>query len=342
MAKFAARRDTAMTQPETGPLAFRTMDLRLLNVLHSPGAPAASTAGFEIHTCQRHVAVLYGFEALGAARAQFPADGALEQFEAAAAYAFLLRFCCGLESKLVAETEIFGQIKQAWGNFSSRESRLAQQLSPWMQHLFRDAKEIRAQYLGNLGSASYGSQVRRLLGEDAAAGPTLLIGAGQLAQAIAPWLTGSELWLSNRTAARARELARELGKRSPERPVRVCEDGTEAELAAWRGARQIVICVPPDAESDRLRIAAWRERTGGGGRIIHLGAGAEGSAPWKDLPEFVSLGALFDMLQAHSEVRRRQIERARAACREKALLRGLSANASHPHSWEDLAAFNFA
>jgi len=45
------------------------------------------------------------------------------------------------------------------------------------------------------------------------------------------------------------------------------------------------------------------------------------------------------MLQAHSEVRRRQLERSRAACLEKALLRGLGANSSHPHSWEDLAAF---
>ena len=331
-----------MTQPDPGSLALGTMDLRLLNILHSRVAPAAATPGFEIRTCQRSVVILNGFEALAAARAQFPDDGALEQFEGAAAYAFLLRICCGLESKLVAETEIFGQIKQAWRDFSSGGSRLAQQLSPWMQHLFCDAKEIRAHYLGSLGSASYGSQVRRLLGEDAAAGPTLLIGAGQLAQAVAPWLTGSELWLSNRTAARARELARELGKRSPERPVRVLEDGVEGELAGWRGARQIVICVPPEAESDRLRIAAWRERTGSGGRIIHLGAGAEATAPWKDLPEFVSLGALFDMLQAHSDVRRRQIERARAACREKALLRGLGANASHPHSWEDLAAFNVA
>jgi Glutamyl-tRNAGlu reductase, N-terminal domain len=318
------------------------MDLRLLNVLHSPVAPAASTHGFEIHTCQRSVSVLYGFEALSAARAQFQADDLPEHFEGAAAYAFLLRMCCGLESKLVAETEIFGQIKQAWRDFSAGGSRLVQQLSPWMQHLFCDAKEIRAQYLGSLGSASYGSQVRRVLGDDAAAGPTLLIGAGQLAQAIAPWLTGSELWLSNRTADRACELARELGKRSPDRPVRVIEDGIEGELAAWRGAHQIVICVPPDADSDLLRIAAWRERTGCGGRIIHLGAGAEAAAPWKQLPEFISLGALFDMLQAHSDVRRRQLERARAACREKALLRGLGANASHPHSWEDLAAFNVA
>lgn len=337
-----------MTQPEAVTLAFRTMDLRLLNVLHWRGASTPTTARaiaadiFQIDTCQRTVSVLCGFEALESARARFPADGGLEQFEGAAAYAFLLRICCGLESKLLAETEIFGQVKQAWRVFCAGGSRLTQQLSPWMQHLFCDAKEIRAQYLGSLGSVSYGSQVRRLLGDDAATGPTLLIGAGQLAQAVAPWLTGSELWLANRTAARALELARELTKRSPDRPVRVFEDGIEAELAAWRGAHTVVICVPPDEKWDPLRIAAWRERTGDGGRIVHLGAGAEGAAPWKELPELVSLGSLFDMLQAHSDVRRRQIERASAACREKALLRGLGANASHPHSWEDLAAFSVA
>ncbi|HEY6451191.1 MAG TPA: hypothetical protein VIX87_01185 [Steroidobacteraceae bacterium] len=334
-----------MTQTPSAALAFPAMELRALNVLHWRAAHVAGTPDapggedlFLIDTCQRRVAILADGQ-VEAARAQFPADGALEQFEGSAAYAFLLRFCCGLESKLVAETEIFGQIKQSWREFSGRGSALARQLSPCIQHLFQDAKEIRAQYLGSLGSVSYGSQVRRLLGEQAGSGPTLLVGAGQLAQAVAPWLTGSELWLWNRTPERARELAVELRKRNPELPMRVLEGGAEAELAAWRMARQIVICVPPDPQADRNRIAAWRERTAGGGRVIHLGAGAAEAAAWHALPEFVSLGALFEMLQAQSEVRRRQLERARRACLEKALLRSLGAS-THPHSWEDLAAFN--
>jgi Glutamyl-tRNAGlu reductase, N-terminal domain len=339
-----------MTHARFGAVVFDSMELRGLNVLQWRGAQLATPVPsadsgldlFRIDTCQRRVAVMFGADKLDAARRQFPADGALEHFEGAAAYAYLLRFCCGLESKLVAETEIFGQIKQAWREFSGRGSPLATELSSWIQQLFQDAKEIRAQYLGNLGSVSYGSQVRRLLGDEVACGPTLLVGAGQLAQAVAPWLTGSELWLWNRSSIRARELALELAKRCPERPVRVIEDGAEAELAAWRAARQVVICVPPDAAADQARVAAWRTRDGIGGRIIHLGAGAEAVGPWKDLPEFVSLGALFDMLHAHSEVRRRQFERSRAVCLEKGLLRALGANSSHPHSWEDLATFNAA
>jgi len=329
------------------------VELRELSVLHWRGTRTASPAAtqsiyqvnseqdlFLIDTCQRRVAIASGRDALAIAQLGFPADGALEKVEGADAYSFLLRFACGLESKLVAETEIFGQIKQAWREFSDRGSPLARQLSPWIQLLFQDAKAVRAQCLAKLGSASYGSLVRRLLGDDAKAGPILLIGAGQLAQSVAPWLTGSELVLWNRTSERALELARELAKRDPARPVRVIESVADAELAAWRSARNVILCVPADAQLDAKRVAAWEQRSDRGGRVVHLGLGADGAAPWNSLPELVSLGALFEMLQAQSELRRRQIERARRACLEKALLRSLGANSSHPHSWEDLAAFH--
>lgn len=336
------------------------MDLRDLNVLHWRGAHVAATTAPEpasgqdlwlIDTCQRRVAVLTDTGARSAARREFPAGGAIESFEGAEAYAFLLRFACGLESKLIAETEIFGQIKLAWRSFSERGSPLARQLSAWVQLLFQDVKSIRAQYLGNLGSASYGSQVRRLLGDEAIpeagaasqasaeAGATLLIGAGQLAQSVAPWLSGSELWLCNRTTERAAELARELSKRMTERAVRVIEGGFQAELDAWKRARHVVVCIPSDAQQDIARVAARREGAHPGGRVIHLGLGAAPTPPWSDLPGVVSLGSLFEMLRTHSQLRARQLQRARHACLEKAVLRSLGATASHPHSWEDLAAF---
>jgi glutamyl-tRNA reductase len=321
-------------------------DLKVLNWRGArvPGVAAAEASSgldyFPIDTCQRRVAVCNGAEMLSLVRREFPDDGALETFEGAEAYGFLLRFAAGLESKLVAETEIFGQIKTAWREFCERGTPLGCHLSSWIQLLFQDAKEIRSQYLSKLGSASYGSQTRRLLGDEASGGPTLLVGAGQLAQSVAPWLPGSELWLWNRTRERAVELARELAKRDPARPVRVIDTGLEAELAAWRCARNVIVCVPSDAPKDAARVAAWQQRIDRAGRVIHLGLGADGAAPWHGLPELVSLGALFDMLQTQSEQRRRQFERARRACQEKALLRTLGANSSHPHSWEDLAAFD--
>jgi hypothetical protein len=120
----------------------------------------------------------------------------------------------------------------------------------------------------------------------------------------------------------------------------VIDGGADAELAAWRYARNVIVCVPGDPAKDAARVAAWHERVDRAGRVIHLGLPADGAAPWNALPELVSLGALFEMLQAQSEQRRRQFERARRACQEKALLRSLGATSSHPHSWEDLAAFD--
>ena len=328
------------------------MELRELYVVHWRGAHVASPAVpesrsgtdvFLIDTCQRRVAILRGREDLLRAQAEFPSDGMLESFDGAEAYAFLLRFACGLESKLVAESEIFGQVKVAWRQFSERGTPLARQLSPWMQLLFQDAKAIRAQFLASLGSASYGSQVRRLLRgpEDGAGGPTLLIGAGQLAQSVAPWLTSGELWLWNRTPDRAVELARELAKRSSQ-AVRLIEGDEQAELEAWRAAHNVVVCIPSDPARDSARVAAWRQRSAGAapGRVVHLGLGADTVAPWGGVTELVSLGNLFDMLRSQSEQRTRQLQRARRACQEKGVLRALGSGSSQSHSWEDLAAFH--
>jgi hypothetical protein len=73
--------------------------------------------------------------------------------------------------------------------------------------------------------------------------------------------------------------------------------------------------------------------------VIHLGLRAESVEPWNGMTGLVSLGAMFDMLQSQTELRRRQLERARRGCLEKALLRSLGGHSSHTHSWEDLAAF---
>lgn len=280
------------------------------------------------------------------ARPAVAAEGAFEAFCGADAYAFMLRFACGLESKLAAETEIFGQIKSAWGQFESHDSPLVHELSPWIQLLFQDVKAIRSHYLANLGSTTYGSQVRRLLddehpvaGTPSSSGPTLLIGAGQLAQSVAPYLKGSELWLANRTGERANALARKLLSRCA-RPVRVLESA-EAELRAWSLASNVVLCVPPDAERDSARLDAWRAGADRrpSGRIIHLGLGAEIPEPWSGLQGLVALDGLFDMLRAHSDLRTHQLQRARRACTEKAMLRTLDCGGSHSQSWEDLAVF---
>ena len=324
------------------------MRLAELHVFHFDGASAALSAAdlaaastqsqaWVIATCQRSVVVVAGRAAREALLQRLPVTASARAFEAAEAYAFLLRFACGLESKLLGETEIFGQIKESWRAFSAAPSLQSRQLAGSVQSLFQDTKEVRANQLSALGSASYGSQVRRLLGT-VSAGPTLLVGAGQLAQSVAPWIETNELLLWNRTSDRAHELAALVQERHAQRACRVLGNTLEAELTGWSQAGDVVICVPADATRDAARIAAWRARRGHGGRIVHLGLGASESQ-WAGVPGLTSLTALFDMLRAQSDLRRVQVVRARRACAEKAVLRSLGSNATQPHGWEDLAAF---
>jgi glutamyl-tRNA reductase len=282
-------------------------------------AAAAKAGGAMVmHTCQRTVAISTSAEVARLMAAAMPGAAQLEAYDGAAAYGFLLRMACGLESKLAGETEIFGQVKETWAAFSGRDVPLARELGSTVQRLFRDVKQVRSQHLSGIGSASYGSMVRRLLdhGEPGgAARPVLLVGAGQIAHAVAPWIKGSELWLWNRSADKAQALAVELQRRAPERCIKVLAASAEAELAAWHTAHDIVVCIPAGDERDAARAQAWTSGVENRGRLIHLGV--DGSQPlgvWSGANRLLHLADVYQALRDSNEQRKAQIERARATC----------------------------
>ena len=323
--------------PEAG-ATLSAVTVRQLHVLHAaealqslpPAFDAAAAAGeaLVLHTCQRVLVLACRAETLGALARHLPPGTLLELRDGAAAYELLLRLACGLESRLAGETEVFGQFKQCWQQFSQGRSDLAGHVSALMQTLFRDVKDIRSRYLTGTGSASYGSLVRRVLApvqpgtETPAAAPVLVVGAGQLAQSVAPWLKGSEIWIWNRNTGRAESLADELRRRDDQRVVRVLPPTCEAELAAWRSVRDVVVCVPPDAERDVARVKAWSHPRDERGRLVHLGfsdmPADAGHAVWQSADP-LHLGHLYEMLRASNEQRAAQLEQARRACADKAL-----------------------
>jgi glutamyl-tRNA reductase len=325
------------------------MKLAELQVLHFEGASAAlspaelaSAAGFQqawvVATCQRVVVAMIGRDARAQLIERLPAAARAQAFFGAEAHAFLLRFACGLESRLPGETEVFGQVKESWRAFSATPSLLSRQFDAWVQRLFKDTKEIRAAELSGLGSTSYGSQVRRLLG-GTAQGPTLLVGAGALAQTVAPWLDSRELLIWNRTRERALELGQRLQRRNADRACRVLDGSEAAELAAWSTAGNVVLCIPADEARDAGRIAAWQSNPRQGGRIVHLGLSQPHAAHWAGVPGLTDLTTLFDMLRSQSDQRSAQLARARRACADKAALRSPNSVSTESRSWEDLAAF---
>ncbi|OFZ18664.1 MAG: hypothetical protein A2X94_14240 [Bdellovibrionales bacterium GWB1_55_8] len=254
------------------------------------------------------------------------------------AYLFLLRVATGLESRVVGETDIFGQLKEAWQKSTSCSRELRDQLSPWIQRLFEDTKEIRSSFLRNLGGASYGSLVRKIIQDSplTAKGPILLIGAGQIARSVVPFLQDQELWLWNRSEQNLRQLEEQIRQKTPGAQVRRLLN--EDKDRAWREAAHVVLCVPVDEARDNERIENWKLNRRPGA-VIHLGGYRAECGVWAERPEFHALDQLFDLQKSQDRIRCVQVERANRACGERAKLRSMGTSITLPHGWEDLAAF---
>jgi hypothetical protein len=286
---------------------------------------------FYLNSCQRMLWIDFGNEMME--------ESGFETFFGVDAYGFLLKVATGLESQVAGETDIFGQIKDAWKKFKNPDALLSQ----IMQKLFEDTKEIRTHYMQNLGGSSYGSLVRKLLREKGSSnsigeGATLLIGAGQLAESVAPYLIDQKLYISNRTASKAFDLASSILKQNPNAQVHSVSS-FEEEMEIIGNVSRVIVAIPveiPPTGFDSKRIAFLKNRPEI--QVVHLGTRTGESKEWGSLERFDSLDAIFEIEKSQSHIRRVQIERARAACHERSKLREMGA-AFLAHGWEDLAVF---
>lgn len=321
-------------------------DLIVLNRPIAAGSPESASGPLQsacgISTCLREVRVAALPPQLQTTAAECAAVG-FERYIGADAYRFMLRLACGLESEIAGETEILGQIKDAWRAHEAADAQAASVLRPWMQRLLQDTKEIRSEFVTGLGGATYGSLVRRLLGAETT-GPTLLLGAGQLAEAVLPYLDSGDVWIWNRHAERARELVARQRTPSAQQRIRVFDATEEAELAAWRAAHNVVICIPPDPDRDAMRARTWKHHMTDRGRVLHLGLESAAGTAWEGIASLSTLRDLFALRETQANQRETQLARAQRACADKAQLARLDdADGSRPgtanHGWEDLAVF---
>ena len=127
----------------------------------------------------------------------------------------LFNVTCGLESMILGETQIFGQIKNSYAS-ACEKGCTGSALNRLFHHAFQVGKLIRSKTSISEGIVSV-SSAAVLLGKKIFGGlekrKVLLVGAGKIGKICAKQLVDSgieELYITNRTYKRAVELAEEL------------------------------------------------------------------------------------------------------------------------------------
>jgi glutamyl-tRNA reductase len=157
----------------------------------------------------------------------------------------LFRVAAGLDSMVLGETEILGQVKDAYAA-AFGAGHTATRLNHLFQQTFRVAKLVRTETSLGRGAVSVGSAAARLASSvlgDLSSCRALLLGAGEAGEGVARSLCArglKELLVANRTAARAEALAAALG-------------GQPVEFGHWRDHLATAdIVIASAAASERL------------------------------------------------------------------------------------------
>lgn len=137
----------------------------------------------------------------------------------AAALTHLFSVAGGLDSMVLGETEITGQVKAAYER-AHAEGLTGRTLNQSFQKALATAKAIRTRTAVGRGATSIGGAAvqlaERVFGRTLAGKTILIIGAGQMGDVCVRHLAKrgvKELWISNRSPERAEQLATECGGR---------------------------------------------------------------------------------------------------------------------------------
>jgi glutamyl-tRNA reductase len=139
----------------------------------------------------------------------------LYHYQGGAAIRHLLRVACGLDSMVLGEPQILGQLKDAYSQ-SLNANTLGKSLGRLFQHAFAVAKQVRTDTaIGNspVSVAFAAVSLAKQIFSDLAESTALLIGAGETIELAARHLHDNgiqRLIIANRTVERAHSLAMQV------------------------------------------------------------------------------------------------------------------------------------
>jgi glutamyl-tRNA reductase len=173
------------------------------------------------------------------------------------AFRHLVRVAASLESGVVGEPQVLGQVREAFGR-CAEIGAAGKELSAVMCRVLQAAKRVRTETAIGRAGVSWGHAAADLA--EKVLGPldgrhALVVGAGEMARLTAQHLSdqGASVVVVNRTAANAEALAREVAGTA--RPI----EALRAEMAR---ADVVVVAapLPPDALAPEGAGALMRER----------------------------------------------------------------------------------
>ncbi len=186
--------------------------IHALNLIHIQGQISehplkVDPSAFILQTCQRAIVIqTTPLESLALAN--------LDIFEGKDAYEFLLETICGLKSKLLGESEIVAQFKEAFSNYLANEQRSSVILRV-LEKLFKDAKQIRREYLLKIGQQSYAGIARRIIQTKVDTDSVLILGSGQLARDVIKQLEKKyQIYISARNTSKVSQIQNEFSGRN--------------------------------------------------------------------------------------------------------------------------------
>ncbi len=144
----------------------------------------------------------------------------LYEFHEREAVRHLFRVASSLDSLVVGEAQILGQVKESW-TVARQVGAIAETLDPLLQRAFSVAKKVRTETQIGSSSVSVASVAvdlaRKIFGT-LHGKQVLIVGAGKMAELAARHLIqhgASTVLIANRTEARARQLAADLDTKIP-------------------------------------------------------------------------------------------------------------------------------
>lgn len=160
-------------------------------------------SAFIIQTCQRSIIL----QTIPVSLNNVVMANPFEYFEGKEAYLFLLETICGLKSKLLGESEVVSQFKEAFSKYIAGNTR-SNVIIKVLEKLFKDAKDIRREYLLEIGQQSYAGISRKILQTYTSTdNKVLILGSGKLAFDVIKQLGKKfEIYLSARNLEKSIEL----------------------------------------------------------------------------------------------------------------------------------------